>query len=201
MSRDYDYKLPDCYIYLYHTDEYFILPSYPESIADQLQSNFASTTALSRTAPVYSYVNSGPRTIDINLKLHRDMMNSFNTKGSNVRINQGSNDVLTEIDDDYIDVLIKKLQAIALPKYQDNDKLVNPPRVALRLGQDNIFIKGVVTSGITVTYSLPLLDNNKYATVDISFSISETTPYDAESVGRLGSFRGLTAGLKNKVGL
>lgn len=201
MPSDYDYKLPDCYIYLYHTDEYFILPSYPESIADQLQSNFASTTALSRTAPVYSYVNSGPRTIDINLKLHRDMMNSFNTKGSNVRINQGSNDVLTEIDDDYIDVLIKKLQAIALPKYQDNDKLVNPPRVALRLGQDNIFIKGVVTSGITVTYSLPLLDNNKYATVDISFSISETTPYDAESVGRLGSFRGLTAGLKNKVGL
>lgn len=201
MPGDYDYKLPDCYIYLYHTDEYFILPSYPESIADQLQSNFASTTALSRTAPVYSYVNSGPRTIDINLKLHRDMMNSFNTKGSNVRINQGSNDILTEIDDDYIDVLIKKLQAIALPKYQDNDKLVNPPRVALRLGQDNIFIKGVVTSGITVTYSLPLLDNNKYATVDISFSISETTPYDAESVGRLGSFRGLTAGLKNKVGL
>lgn len=200
LTNKYKYTLPDCYIYLYHTDEYFILPSYPDSISDQLGSTFASDTALSRTAPIYSYTSSGPRTINISLKLRRDMMNAFNKQGSNVRINESNGDILTSVTDDYVDILVKKLQAIALPRYQDTDKLVNPPRVALRLGQE-IFIKGIVNSGITISYGLPLLDTNKYATIDISFSISEAQPFDADSVGKLGSFRGLTSGLKNKVGL
>lgn len=199
---DYSYELPNCYIYLYHTDEYFIIPQYPESLQDSLGSTFAEQNALSRTAPVYSYSNSGPRSIQITLNLHRDMMNSYNTKGSNVKINmtdnQGADYVMTSINDDYIDILIKKLQAIALPRFQATEKSINPPRVAIRFG-DEVFIKGVVRGGVTVTYGLPLLENNKYAIVGISFTVYETTPYDADSVGRLGSFRGLTSGLKNKL--
>lgn len=198
MSK-HKYTLPDSYIYLYHTDEYFILPQYPESITDNMESNFSSQNALSRTAPVFSYNNSGPRTVQVTFKLHRDMMNEINAASSNVKFNEGS-DVITSIKDDYIDVLIKKLQSIALPRYQASNKAVNPPSIAIRFGND-IFIKGVVASGgVSVSYDLPILANNKYAQVTISFSVSETQPYDADSVGRLGSFRGLTSSLRSKLG-
>lgn len=192
------YKLPDCYIYLYHTDEYFIIPQFPSSINDTMESTFSSQNALSRTAPVFSFNNAGPRSIDCNLQLHRDLMNDVNTKQSNVKFNSGT-DIIYDINDDYIDVLIKKLQSIALPRYNSNEKLVDPPRVAIRFGNE-IFIKGVVASGgVSVTYELPILSNGKYAQVKISFRVSETQPYDADSVGRLGSFRGLTSGLEAKI--
>ena len=197
------YELPNCYIYLYHTDEYFIIPQWPDSLQDSLQSTFASQNALSRTAPVFSYSNSGPRSMQITLNLHRDLMNEYNSAGSNVRINMVSDGGMeytqTSITDDYVDILIKKLQAIALPRYQASSKSISPPRVAIRFG-DEVFIKGVVNGGVTVTYSLPLLENNKYAMVSIVFTVYETTPYDADSVGRLGSFRGLTSGLRQKLG-
>ena len=184
-------SLPECYIYLYHTDEYLILPQYPESISDSLNSSFTQQNALARTAPVFAYSNSGPRTINVELRLHRDMMTAFNKGVSNVRYNK-SDDIVFDINDDYVDILIKKLQSIALPKYQSNQKMVTPPMVAIRFGND-IFIKGVVASGgVTVSYNLPLLDNNKYAQVGIAFTVSEIDPYDADSVGREGSFRGIT---------
>jgi len=195
-----NYKLPDCYIYLYHTDEYFILPQYPENLNDQLDSSFSSQNSLSRTAPVYAYNNSGPRTVQITLKLHRDMMNNFNTTGARIRYNAAGGIIGTTIDtDDYIDLLTKKLQSIALPRYKATEKLVNPPMVALRFG-DALFIKGVVASGgVNVSYGLPLLSNNKYAEVTISFTVSEVQPYDADSVGQLGSLRGVTADIMKRI--
>lgn len=197
----FQYKLPDCYIYLYHTDEYFILPQYPGSINDNMDSHFSEQNALARTAPVYSYNNSGPRTVQINLKLHRDMMNDLNTSNAHVSMNVDGKlgvDIINNPDYDYIDLLIKKLQSIALPRYKATTKAVTPPMVAVQLGQD-IFIKGVVASGISTTYDLPIMSNNKYSQVGIGFTISEITPYDADSVGRLGSFRGVTSGLKAKM--
>ena len=92
------------------------------------------------------------------------------------------------------------MQSIALPRYDDGNKAVDPPRIAVRFGND-IFIKGVVVGNIALTYSGPILENNKYAMVNISFTVYETTPFDATSVGQLGSFRGVTSGLKNKMGL
>lgn len=194
---DFQYILPNNFIYLYHTDEYFIIPIYPESIGDNLSSSFASTTALSRTAPTFTYSNSGPRSVSVSLKFHRDMLNDINKKGSNVKFdNQGN--IVTSITDDYVDILIKKLQAVALPAYKSSGQSVVPPQIAIRFGND-IFIKGVVNSGIQLTYSLPLLANNKYAIVDIGFNVYETQPYDAKTIGDLGSFRGLTTSLVNKM--
>lgn len=195
-----NYKLPECYIYLYHTDEYFILPQYPETLNDQLDSNFSSQNSLSRTAPVYSYNNSGPRTVQISLDLHRDMMDNFNTGAARIKYNSSGGLIETTIDnDDYIDLLIKKLQSIALPRYRASDKLVNPPMVAVRFGE-NIFIKGVIASGgVGVVYGLPLLSNKKYAKVAISFTVSEVSPFDADSVGQLGSLRGVTADINKKI--
>lgn len=201
--ENYQYKLPECYIYFYHTDEYFILPQYPENLDDSLNSTFAQTNALARTAPVFAYSNSGPRQVTVSLDLHRDMLNNVNTTASNVKINTETNDIITSITDDYVDILIKKLQAIALPRYNSSSREIDPPRVAIRFGNE-VFIKGIVQGGIKLNYKLPLLmtkyGEKKYAQVSIAFTVYETTPYDAESVGRLGSFRGLTSGLKTKMG-
>ena len=145
--------LPDNYIYISHlgeNGEYLLLPTYPDTIQDTMQSTFQSTNALSRSAPVFTYSNSGPRTIQITLHLHRDMMDDFNIGASNIKLEPG---------EDYVDTLIKKLQSIAVPKYNLSNKAVEPPMVAIRLG-DEIFIRGIVNGGITVTYEKPILNNN-----------------------------------------
>lgn len=175
------------YIYLYHTNEFLVLPTFPEQIQDSLTSTFQSTNAIARSAPVFSYSNSGPRKVQISLDLHRDMLDGVNLGVSNMKIDK--------IGDDYIDTIIKKIQAIALPKYNSASKAVEPPMVAIRFG-DEIFIKGVVEGGISVTYKKPLIVVNdkesKYAQVSLSFSVTEVDPYDADTVSILGSFRGLT---------
>ena len=180
------FSLPDNYIYISHLDnlgqdfKYWVLPFYPDSIADTENSTFSETNALGRSAPVYTFSNSGPRTVQIEIKLHRDMMDDVNTGVSNVRLQNG---------EDYIESLIHALQSIAVPKYNLTNKAVEPALVALRIGSQ-IFIKGVVTSGIGITYSKPILENDKYAQVSLSITISEIDPYDATTVYKNGSFRG-----------
>lgn len=184
------------YIYLYHLDKFCVLPNCPESVTDNMPSNFASTTALARTAPVFSYQNSGPRTVSVNLTFHRDMLNDINRNVSNLKDN-----VVDFSGNDYVDTLIKYLQAIALPKYNEyssGSKAVIPPMIALRF-ENNIFIKGVVTSGIQVTYNKPVLIDGKYAVINVSFTVSEVEPYDAEYVAQQGSFRGLLRTFKSGV--
>lgn len=190
-------KLVENYVYLYHlpNDEgnglgqFVIIPTYPESYTDNLQSMFSTTNILARSAPIFSYSYSGPRSITINLALHRDMMTQLNYATSNVKL---------EVGDDYVDTLVNKLQAVALPKYDFGNKMVNPPMVAVRFGNE-FFIKGVVTSGITVTGTLPLLPNGKYAQIGIQFTISEVDPYDAETVVNQGSLRGLSRSLERNL--
>ena len=185
---DYDF-IKSNYIYLYHTDEFLPIPVFPDQIMDQMGSTFSQQNALSRTAPVFSYSNSGPRQIQVALSLHRDMLYGMNTVIS-------LNNVEMEIGDDYIDTLIKKIQAVALPRYNAENKEVVPPMIAVRFG-DEVFIKGVVIGGVSVEYHAPIIQSldgsgAKYAQVNVSFNVYEVDPYDAESVSQLGSFRGLT---------
>jgi hypothetical protein len=97
--------------------------------------------------------------------------------------------------DDLADSFIRAIQAISVPKYNLSNKAIEPPLVALRLGRE-VFIKGIVSGGITVTYNKPILSNEKYAIIDIGFTIYEVDPYDASTVFKNGSFRGLTATLR-----
>lgn len=181
--------LPDNYLYISHLDEEFQfwqLPCTPETISDSMASTFNETSALGRSAPVFTYSKSGPRTVQISLKFHRDMMDALNAGTSNVALKLG---------EDYVDSLIKALQSIAVPRYNLSNKAVEPPLVALRLSQE-VFIKGVVTSAIGLEYALPILSNGKYAQVSLSFTISEVDPYDATTVFQNGSFRGVVKTLK-----
>lgn len=178
--------LPDCYLYISHLDEgyqYWQLPGYPDEVTDHMESTFQATTALGRSAPVYTFSSAGPRTIAINLNFHRDM---FEEMPSNVVPKDG---------EDKAESFIHALQAIAVPKYNLSNKAIEPPLVAIRLGKE-VFIKGVVTSGISITYGKPILVNEKYATLKVSFTVSEVDPYDSTTIFQNGSFRGLTATLR-----
>ena len=175
-------QMIDNYIYLYNVGQYIVLPLYASSISDNQSVSFAQNTPLSRSAPIYSYQNSGPRTINLSFDLHRDMMQQINYGVSNAPIKLQMPD-----DDDYVDLMIKYLQASVVPSYSDAVKMVNPPIVALRMGE--IFIKGVLTGQLSLQYKLPILRNGKYAIVSVSFGISEINPYDAELVMQPGSYR------------
>ena len=179
--------LPDCYLYISHLDEgfkYWQLPCYPDTVGDNMASSFTATSTLGRSAPVYTFGYSGPRTVDITLKFHRDMFEE-----------EGFSNVVPREGEDKAESFIHALQAIAVPKYNLSNKAIEPPLVGIRLGSE-VFIKGVVTSGVNVTFEKPILVNEKYANLTVSFSISEVDPYDASTVFQNGSFRGLTATLR-----
>ena len=182
--------LPDCYLYISHLDEeyqYWMLPGYPEEVTDHMDSNFTPTTALGRSAPVYTFSNAGPRSIQINLRFHRDMFEEINQhSGVPRKFDNG---------DDLADSFIKAIQAIAVPKYNLSNKAIEPPLIAIRLGHE-VFIKGIVSGGVNVTYGKPILSNEKYAVINIGFTVSEVDPYDSTTVFKNGSFRGLTQTLR-----
>ena len=169
----------DNYIRLYHIDAYIAIPTFSESITDTQNVNFKSSTPLSRSAPIYSFSDAGPRSIQVQLKLHRDMMTQINTMNSSIPVQMGN---------DYVDILTKEIQAIALPEYDAASKMVNPPIIAVRFGND-IYIKGVVSGNVSVSYSTPILDNGKYAVVDIGFTVNEIQPITASTVMSVGSYR------------
>lgn len=156
-----------------------------------MQSNFTPTNALGRTAPVYTFSNSGPRTVQIAIPLHRDIMDDVNLGISNTQLGEG---------EDYVDNLLKALQSIAVPRYNLQNKAVEPPLVAIRLSNE-IFIKGIVSGPIGITYAKPILSNGKYAKVDLSITVSEVDPYDATSVFKNGGFRGVVQSLKRGMNL
>ncbi len=184
----FDYILPDCYIYISHLDlpeenKYWQLPCYPDEVTDNMQSTFSDTTALGRSAPVYTFSSSGPRTIQISLNFHRDMFEEMPTN------------VVPKVGEDKAESFIHAIQAIAVPKYNLSNKAIEPPLIAIRLGRE-VFIKGIVSGGVSVTFGKPILVNEKYATMKVSFTVSEVDPYDSTTVYQNGSFRGLTATMR-----
>lgn len=179
--------IKDNYIYIFYSSmedgEYFLIPSYPDQIKDSMQSTFSSQNALSRSAPVFSYSNSGPRTVDISVQLHRDMFDQIN-------FNNGSLKGML-FDEDYVDLLVRKLMSIAVPKYSNSTKAVQVPQVAVRFG-NQLFIKGIVVGNVNTSYDAPILDDNKYAVCNVQFQVVEVDPYDADTIAEQGSFRGIT---------
>lgn len=91
--------------------------------------------------------------MSIQLPLHRELMKQINYEKSNVQLEGG---------DDYVDVLIREIQAIAIPEYHASNKMVDPPMVAVRFGTD-IYCKGVVNGSVSVGYQLPILRDGRYA--------------------------------------
>ena len=185
------FSMIDNYVYMYHTDTLIALPLYPETIQDSMEVAFSTSMPLSRSAPIYSYQSSGPRSFQVELPLHRDMMNQINAASSKLNIPDLG-------EDDYVDIMIKQLHAMALPRYAASEKMIDPPLIAIRFGND-LFCKGIVNGQVAVTYSGPILRTNKYAQVNVAFTVSEVDPYDADSVMLCGGFRGLRTTLDSRV--
>ena len=221
----------DNYIYIHHTNTLVVIPTFPEQLTDNTATNYTSTTIMGRSAPIYTYNGSGPRSVDISLKLHRDLMNSVNTDivvPPNLEDTYKSEyeQLQAKINrQDYMELLIRELQSIALPSYTTAAKMINPPLVTIRIG-DELFCKGVIEGGVTVSYSGPILANSvyeedgrisyikdaeghdttervigkgKYALVDIQFKVVEVDPYDADLVRQQGSMRGLNRTLERNL--
>lgn len=183
------YPMIDNYIYLYHTNTYVVLPTYPEQIMDNSSITYSSTNLLGRSAPIYSYSYSGPRTMQLDFKLHRDMM---------YQINKYNSTITPTLEDDYVDRLIKEVQAASVPNYDASKKMVDPPLVAVRIGND-VYCKGVISSSVTVTYNLPIIAGNRYASVGVAFGISEVDPFDAEVLAQIGSYRNMSTSLDRSI--
>ena len=63
------FRMIDNYIYLYHIDQFIVIPTFPDSLNDQVSVSYNSSTPMARSAPVYSYSHSGPRSLQINLDI------------------------------------------------------------------------------------------------------------------------------------
>lgn len=174
-----DLAIPnDNFIYFHHINKLIIIPVDPTSIADSMGASFSQSTPLSRSAPIYSYSNSGPRTVQVAFRLHRDLCREFNPGK-----------------EDAVDSLIQWLEAGVLPDYREAGKIVNPPLVSLKI-RDTIYIKGVISGSVGKTFDLPIIDygsnghhNFKHALVSINFQISEVKPFSASIIGKYGPYR------------
>ena len=180
----------DNYMYFYHTGTLLIFPFYPDSISDDTSVQFNPTSVLSRTAPIQSYENSGPRTVTFGFKVHRDMFRNIQYINTELKRLATPKDTTTmqNLNDDYVDIFLNEVRAAAYPVYQATSKMVDPPMVSVRFGKD-IFIKGVLTQGVRLQYETPILRNGKYAQVTFSMTVSEIDPYDAYSAISLGGYR------------
>ena len=165
---------PENQIYFWHTGTSLIIPVDPDSVADTMGATFASSSPLSRSAPIFSYSNSGPRTVQFSFTLHRDLCKQFNPGKQ-----------------DSVDLLIKNLEQCVLPDYNSANKIVNPPIVSVKL-RDEIYIRGVVNGSVSKNFKLPIINysgKNKYALVDLSFAVTEIAPYSASIIGNFGPYR------------
>ena len=172
---------PYNYIYFHHIQKAITIPVDPESIADQMSASWASSTPLSRSAPLYSYQSSGPRSVQFTLNLHRDLIRQLNPDWV-----KGGKDPVTE--------LIDNLEACVLPDYNESGKIVNPPIVSVKFRQE-IYIKGIVRS-VSKQFNIPIINygtatspNFKYALVTLSIAVEEVTPYMASIIGNKGGYR------------
>lgn len=188
MAISTRYAMIDNYIYLYHTNSMLVLPAFTDKVVDQVTPNYAPEVPLQRSAPIFSYSGmSTGRSLSFTFQFHRELMNEINYAVSNINPKAG---------DDYVDTLIKYLQSAGYPEYSASTKQVNPPMVAVRLGND-IFIKGVVNGAVGVTYGFPILANGKYADISLSITVSEFDPYSASDIQKAGSYRGVSTSLKS----
>lgn len=194
----------DNYIYFYHLQKYIILPLYVDNLQDSMGATWNSETPLGRSAPIQSYSGSGPRTVQFNFDLHRDLMQQINMNNSSISkaiiddVNR--NEIVPGLDSnegkDYVSLMLKYLQTSVVPSYDAATKMVSPPLVAVRMG-DDVYIKGVVKD-ISLTYKPPILRTGKYAVVSVGFSVTEVDPYDATDVAKYGSYRGVNKTLERR---
>ena len=157
-----------------------LLPNWPDNIQDGQNANWSATQILGRSAPIQSYGYTQARSISIQMQLHREML-----KQTNVRAKYPIKD--KQIEEDYVEYVVNMLYGSVIPNYSSSAKLVDPPMVAIRIG-NQMYIKGVCTR-FTVGYKGAILRDNKYSEMEITIDVTEINPYDAITAMGVGAFR------------
>ena len=150
----------DCYIIVGGTGIAF--PCYPDSVSDSNQASYSSVSILGRSEPFQYYTGSGPRTVSTAFQFHTDMCGNVN----------------------YVYRIADIIESACYPRY---GSAIAATRCHLHIA-GNISITGIISS-VNTQYSGPIIDN-KYAVIDLSFSVTEVTgnppsqPQIAASGGR-----------------
>lgn len=157
------------FIYLYHTGELFNIPVTPDNLANTYQTKFSLEEIMNRTAPKASYSGSGPRTLQVNLNIHSQLY----------ALDNPDKPSLTKD-------LVKALVASSYPEFDETTQKITPPRVLMKFGEA-CTIRGVITSGVTCSFSGPWLKDGTMAMANISFAITELDQVSASFIQEFGS--------------
>ena len=192
----------EAYIYIYHMNLKFNLPVVPDSIQDTLPISFNQEPVLARSAPQITFGSAGPRTLQVNLKFHRQMFCLENPEvvdGIKVIkvLDPVTGTMINTPLKDAADLLIDALVSISLPKYTDSTKAIVPPSVLIRFGNESC-IRGV-PSGFSKTASGVWLKNGKLSEVLLNFTMTEIEPYSAQYAAANGTMRGVTTNLQRGI--
>lgn len=136
-----------------------VFPCFPDSYSDSHSVSYASQTPLGRSEPFQIYQNTGPRTVSVSFRMHREMTHT------------------TSIGD-----CVAITQAALYPT--GGDQIT--PRSTLTIGS-NCSITGIVTD-VSANWSETINKATTYNVVDLSFSVVECTgnPKMAGTVAGLG---------------
>ena len=123
-------------------------PCFPQSYSDTRVANYTSQNPLGRSEPFQIYENSGPRTVSVSFRMHREML------------------CVTPVDD-----VVKAVQSATYPVGDDGSIT---PRVRLVLG-NSCDITGIIAGSVEATWSETINKDVEYNVVDLSFTVTECT--------------------------
>lgn len=140
---------------------YYYFPCYPENYTDTHSATFTQQNPMGRSEPFQIYVNSGPRVVSVNFRMHVEM-----TQTTPIR------------------TLVAAVQSAVYPLGQARDSTI-VPKVQLKLG-NSCYIDGIIVDQVTADWGetiLELIDgfpargsgSHEYSTVTLSFSVTECT--------------------------
>lgn len=135
----------DCYIIVGGVG--IVFPCYPDSVTDSNQASYSSVSILGRSEPFQYYTGSGPRTVSTAFQFHTDMCGDVN----------------------YVYKIPDIVESACYPNYGGG---IAATKCHLHIA-GNISITGII-SNVSTQYSGPIIDN-KYAVIDLSFSVTEVT--------------------------
>lgn len=134
-----------CYMFINGAQAIFF-PCYPDSYSDSHSANVSQQTPLGRSEPFQIYQNSGPRTVNVTFKMHREMTH------------------VTPISE-----IVSAVQACCYPIGTSQTII---PRVTLVIGR-NCLITGIIKN-VSTDWSDTIIEQ-QYMMVSLGFSVEECT--------------------------
>lgn len=164
------------FLYLHHLDLLVWIPTYAEEMDMTQRTSYTQSKPLGAPNDIYSFGGSGPRTIQRQIFIDRDLMSVLGGKGL---VGEG----------DPIETLIRAMEATCVAKYEDARRMINPPLVTYKEANE-LTITGVVVGTVNIKAYGGWIDGRKRC-YSMNLNISEIEQYDASTIMEIGQYRGL----------